>query len=235
MENASKALIIAGGVLVALMIIGALILMFNNLSNYQNSEIQSTREAQITDFNKQYEVYNKKDIRGSDLYSILNKAIDYNQRKTEEGYEAIEITFSITGNLWEQIPYSTKGDRKLFKKNNYTTIISNSENAFKKNIFDEITKIENKYTENSMRNIVKDIVKILENDDSAEAIKLYNMYCPTNKVSNQNDLKNRANDIYKYYEYIQFKRVHFKCTDTKYNNQTGRIIKMNFESTGTIE
>ncbi len=33
MENASKALIMAGSVLIALLIIGALILMFNNLSN----------------------------------------------------------------------------------------------------------------------------------------------------------------------------------------------------------
>ena len=31
MENASKALIMAGGVLIALMIIGALVLMFSNL------------------------------------------------------------------------------------------------------------------------------------------------------------------------------------------------------------
>ena len=35
MENASKALIMAGGVMIALLIIGSLLLMFNNLSSYQ--------------------------------------------------------------------------------------------------------------------------------------------------------------------------------------------------------
>ena len=33
MENASKALLMAGGILIALMIIGALVLLGNNLSN----------------------------------------------------------------------------------------------------------------------------------------------------------------------------------------------------------
>ena len=47
MENASKALLMAAGVLIALIIIGALLLMFNNLSNYQETNTQNTRESQI--------------------------------------------------------------------------------------------------------------------------------------------------------------------------------------------
>ena len=34
MENASKALIMAGSILIGLMVIGALLLMFNSLSSY---------------------------------------------------------------------------------------------------------------------------------------------------------------------------------------------------------
>ena len=37
MENASKALIMAGGILIALLVLGALLLMINNLSDYQKS------------------------------------------------------------------------------------------------------------------------------------------------------------------------------------------------------
>ena len=36
MENATRALTMAGGILIALLIIGALLLAFNNLSSYQN-------------------------------------------------------------------------------------------------------------------------------------------------------------------------------------------------------
>ena len=82
MENASKALLMAGSVLIALMIIGALLLMFNNLSSYQEADVQTTREAQVLEFNNQYETYNRKNVRGSDLYSLLNRVVDYNKRKS---------------------------------------------------------------------------------------------------------------------------------------------------------
>ena len=105
MENASKALIIAASVFIALMILGALLLMFNNLSNYQNVGTQTTREAQVIEFNNQYTSYDRKNVRGSDLYSLLNRAIDYNKRKSTAGtgkdegqyiaYQPMEITFDL--------------------------------------------------------------------------------------------------------------------------------------------
>ena len=66
MENASKALIMAGSVLIALMIIGALMLMFGNLTSYQETDTQGTRSAQIAEFNQQFETYDRDDVRGSD-------------------------------------------------------------------------------------------------------------------------------------------------------------------------
>ena len=47
MENATRALTMAGGILIALMILGALFLMFNNLSSYQNQNDTSTKSTQI--------------------------------------------------------------------------------------------------------------------------------------------------------------------------------------------
>ena len=62
MENATRALVMAGGILIALMILGALLLMFNNLSSYQNSNDANTKSSQIAEFNNQFEPYNKKDL-----------------------------------------------------------------------------------------------------------------------------------------------------------------------------
>ena len=59
MENATRALTMAGGILIALMILGALFLMFNNLSSYQNQNDTSTKSTQIAEFNNQFEPYNK--------------------------------------------------------------------------------------------------------------------------------------------------------------------------------
>ena len=98
MENASKALIMAGGVLIALLIIGSLLLMFNNLSSYLDTNIKETRTAQIIEFNNQFETYNRTDVRGSDLYSLLNKAADYNERKSIIGNEGKGISKVTTSN-----------------------------------------------------------------------------------------------------------------------------------------
>lgn len=87
MENASKALIMAGSVLIALIIISCLVLMINNLSTYQGLQTQSEEVAQIEKFNNQYIIYNRDDVRGSDLYSLMNKVIDYNIRQSTEGKE----------------------------------------------------------------------------------------------------------------------------------------------------
>lgn len=37
-----------------------------------------------------------------------------------------------------------------------------------------------------------------------------------------------------YYEYMQFKRGVFKCTNLEYDNNTGRVTKIDFEFTGKI-
>ena len=80
MENASKALIMAGSVLIALLVVGALVLMFSNLTSYQNSNEKATKDEQITKFNQEYSTYNRKDVRGNELYSLINRVVDYNRR-----------------------------------------------------------------------------------------------------------------------------------------------------------
>ena len=140
MENASKALIMAGSVLIALMIIGALLLMFNSLSSYQQTDTTTTREAQVIEFNNQYETYNRKNVRGSDLYSLLNRVVDYNKRKSTEGtgqkdegkylaYIPMTIIINFAG---KNQNFSADGTIRLIKMNTYTQ--SNTQNDFERDI-----------------------------------------------------------------------------------------------------
>ncbi|MCI8443906.1 MAG: hypothetical protein HFJ37_01810 [Clostridia bacterium] len=84
MENAVKALTIAGGILIALMILGALLLMFNNLSTYQNQKDASAKTSQITEFNNQFMAYDKQDLTLMDLKSLYNKVSSHNKKNPEE-------------------------------------------------------------------------------------------------------------------------------------------------------
>lgn len=145
MENASKALVMAGGVLIALMIIGALLLMFNNISNYQRANVENTKDSQVVEFNNQFSTYNRDDVRGSDLYTLLNRAVDYNTRQTtssttskdaKEKIAFAPVTINVDLNhVLESTnnPFSADGDKKLLIKDNEYKA-SAEENSFKKKI-----------------------------------------------------------------------------------------------------
>ena len=97
MENATRALTMAGGILIALMILGALFLMFNNLSSYQNSNDASTKNSQIAEFNNQFEPYNKDNLTLMELKSVWNK-IQSNNSKNPEYFIETNIN-SIYANI----------------------------------------------------------------------------------------------------------------------------------------
>ena len=118
MENASKALLIAASVLIAIVIIGAFMLMMSNLTDYQNKSYQSTQDAQITEFNNLYLSYNRKDVRGSDMISLMNRIVDYNGTKSaEDGFTMMHITINMNGHNSD---FSYDGTNRLIISSHYT-------------------------------------------------------------------------------------------------------------------
>ena len=261
MENATKALLMAAGVLIALMILAGLMFMFNNLHNFQTTGTQNQREAQVVEFNNQYEPYNRNDVRGSDLYSLLNKVVDYNRRKSTKGtgtnekgisddgqylaYQAMKIAFEINNS-----ELTLDGTNRLFTGSNQYTV-DDITNKFKDDIKEEIDKLEDKYTASALQNMCKAVNEIFVNTNGKneedkhkamlDAVVAYNNCCKKgenketdskNLTTSFNDIQEIKDDVYEYYEYVQFKRAIFKCTKTEYNNNTGRITKMEFQATG---
>lgn len=256
MENASKALIMAGSMLIALMILGALLLMFSNLSSYQEVHTQSTREAQVIEFNNQFETYNRTDVRGNDLLSLVNRAINYNRTNSykgtenndkgqETGYTPITIKFEIRKEDYDQLLTTPDGDHKLITGKSYE--INGTTNTFENEISEEITRIEGIYGKENLNQIVTAMSKIFIDNKSTEqekteAVNTYNKLSPKKQnVTRFADLANKKDDIYEYYEYVQFKRLYFNCEQNNrnsgvtYDKNTGRITAMNFISNGKQE
>ncbi len=261
MENASKALIMAGSVLIALMIIGALVLMFGNLTSYQETGTGNTRTAQVTEFNNQFETYNRDDVRGSDLYSLLNKVIDYNRRQTTEGtgsndagqdlaYMPMEVNFTI-----DITQLSADGTNRLFLRNIQTSAntytVNKNENKFENSIKEKIDDLEKAYGQDSLTNLTTNLTKIFKDKDLAPEpgsteeqviVKNFNEASKKVRIKSYSDIDDKGNkdkvgntireDVYTYYEYIQFKRAYFDCKNVEYDSNTGRITKMDFEFTG---
>lgn len=115
MENASKALIIAGGILITVLILGSLALLFTNIQVYQNDSDSSKKQSQIGEFNNQYEPYNKSDITLAELKTVYNKIVSNNKQYPEyEIHTNIQEVYENIAENFKELPEEDKIN-KVFK------------------------------------------------------------------------------------------------------------------------
>ena len=127
MENASKALLMAGGILIALLVISALILMFNQIGDYGKSQEEMKRNSQLVEFNKDFERYlDDKGITGADVISLINKVVDYNIKAKKGGVvDSIDYSVKLKVKISNLDAFNTKyaydnSDFTMFKATEYT-------------------------------------------------------------------------------------------------------------------
>lgn len=87
MENASKALLIAGSIFLAMITISIFYFIFNRAGTMSDEVTEDYNQKELIAFNKSFEAYNKKIMYGSDLVSLINKAIDNNKNWDVEYHE----------------------------------------------------------------------------------------------------------------------------------------------------
>lgn len=148
MENASKALIIAGEILIAILILGLLVYGYNNLSYFSKEQETEKQKEQLAEFNREYESYNKKLLRGVEVISLMNKVISANKKYENEEYYKISVEIQILENIEVNGKVLNAG---TYNEQYYNSKIVNDEEIFtelKRRIFD-CTDI--KYNTNSGR------------------------------------------------------------------------------------
>jgi type II secretory pathway pseudopilin PulG len=95
MENASKALLIAGGVLIAILIVSVLVVTLNIVNSNQRTREKALATEQLAEFNQKYEAYNKKALRGTDIITLKNMAKSEGNAvtvKVTNGTEEIDVS-----------------------------------------------------------------------------------------------------------------------------------------------
>ena len=278
MENATKALLIAAGVMIAVMILSLLLIGYNQISDYYNKQHESTEVDQLTKFNSKFENYHRNKIRGSDMISLMNRVIDYNTNESYQAgtnYERIGVTIDLKSNsVINQFKYD-KNDASDATILNNTIINSSYEitNKSGKNIDNDnkltaITGAENKLMQSlnslgvsntsssQLQSLASNISNIMieDNDQPTELWQVRNTkiknrqkraelikrvlniditYSDEETAVANSSSQDKINEIKKialqYYQYIQFKRAYFDCTEVKYDEKTGRVCEMNFE------
>lgn len=212
MENASKALIMAGGVLISLIIIALLVFFFNNLSNLQDTKLTSEEVEQAAEFNKQYDVY-ARDVYGSELLSIANKISDYNKREAgNKGYTEITLKVEINNDI----------DSTYFEKGTYTNSdLENKINDIEK-VKEEVGNTTIKFSSNTGGNTtVSRKISKLATMRTTDIEALGNPQEGYQElVTKYNTLKTLITDI---------KAKVFKYKNFEYDKNTGRITTMIYE------
>ena len=78
MENASYALKMAAGVLLAVLILSIMTFILNNYTQTQKTILESKKSEKVVEFNEQFQAYEKAQMYGTDVISCLNLVYSIN-------------------------------------------------------------------------------------------------------------------------------------------------------------
>lgn len=222
MENASNALIMAGGVLLSVIVLGLLLLAFNQLREYPQQQEEIMKAEQLAKFNAEFEAFEKERLYGTDVITVLNKAINNNIK-----YEANESVYDI------DVVFTLKSDVKS-SANIYTPSLDANGNRDGK--MDITVKDSGKINEyelgivfpkdtpySLLSNPDKDRNRINDNIEKLLTMK------ETTKINVKSEWEYTIIDT----GFKQFKRKLFACTGIEYNAETGRIKKLTFQEIGS--
>lgn len=216
MENAAKALLIAGGVLFAIMILSLVVYMSTTTTRMAEAQDEKKKVEELNAFNKEYEAYNKTRMYGADLITVVNKAIDYNRSlDASQAEEAINITINITDNFIatkQKVTYYASGKTDKGDLEEVGDFSLYSKNEGKIIVIDYNVRAES--------SDVVDFFQKQETEDTIETIEEKSSY---------------IKKVIKYSALTNFKRAIFTCTACGDNNGDGRIDYMEFEQYKTLE
>lgn len=234
MENASKALLIAGGMLIALLIIGALVLMFNQIGDYEKGQQGIEKTSEIAEFNKDFERYlDDKGITGADVVSLINKVIDYNKKAKNGGVNnsvdySIKMSITVKGlnQFNEQYSYNNEKKYIFFNKDEYTVGNNNDNltNQLKEDL-DNAIKAEN-YGEMT-KDQLKEVSGIYDKSKSDSENKK-NIENKIKEITGKdwNETKLSLDTIVKYRQYWEFKTSKFIQDGNIVYGKNGQITNM---------
>ena len=230
MENASKALIMAGGILIALLVLGALLLMINNLSDYQKSNSDLVESGQLATFNEQFTQYERDDLTGTEVISLANMVYDYSRRSGKVGEldysQKITLTVKIDTTKFAKRISSKPRDIKVFTAGTYTIGKDGSTDFF--TLIDTYRREEEDYSLDGMKKLVSQIESLRTGKDTygrdVTATSIIGR-----KYHGLDYGPELVKYLEKYQEYYSLKSATFKCNNLDYYSDTGQVKSMEVE------
>lgn len=136
MENASKALLMAAGILIAIILISLLVAMYKGVTLFQRQQVSQEDAARIEEFNSFYTKYSGRYVYGTEVITVINQTVNNKasnevkvEVKVQDGYtyKIGKVTYTaskITVNTSEVIT-DTDGYITSIDKKNLTAVDEN--------------------------------------------------------------------------------------------------------------
>lgn len=232
MENASKALLIAGGILLALLTTSLLILVYNNMQSMQNAQAQKLETEQRIAFNKEYEAYNKSLLYGTDVITVVNKAINNNKKmelmnKDERFY--INIKLLTNGTFKSEVYKEERGELAENGKTSKRTKLTDpdiSSLTSAGNILDGIHIVTENIPGSNTSGIVTTNLGMWKKDGSIEMDK--GVLAFFTQSATDTIKEDGYTNYYVYSALTVFKKTIFTCKSIEYSDETGRVKEITF-------
>lgn len=220
MENSVNALQMAAGLLLGVLILSALVYVFNVISNSENEKEDKELVQQTTEFNKKFLAFNKSSMYGTDLISILGLAISNNQICNAEKSanpdgqydEKIVGSINIKFNLLTDLTSKKVTQYQILKNDNGKNVwVSDPDKTDNTEQTKLLTSGDHQLDSNSIK-VLTDI-----------AITGNESYTEEKRSGIKRTLISTDNSGFN-----QLKQRIFECIEVEYND-IGRIYSMTFE------
>ena len=119
MENASRALYMAAGVLLAIMMISFAVAMFRSGGTLGSDYEQQAEQDALMKFNSQFENYHKDDNTIYDVITVANLAYDINKRNSFDPNNGVKVVISFSSAASEKsVPNGYSGNLYVLNSSN---------------------------------------------------------------------------------------------------------------------
>lgn len=210
MENASKALLIAGGVLIAILIVSVLVVTLNIVNSNQKTREKALATEQLAEFNQKYEAYNKKALRGTDIITLMKMAIENNNSASSDNPYYINVIIDL-------------GNKKIQDTSTRTVVLDKD-----KKVISDKTKRDPNSLEGTSKIILGTWIDNVHYKTNGKVEKFFTTTDFTDSMEEQTESNGNTTITYKYSSFTTFKNDIFQCTNVEYNNQ-GRIKELEFK------
>lgn len=125
MENASKALLMAAGILIAIILISLLVAMYKGVSLFQRQQVSQEDAARIEEFNSFYTKYSGRYVYGTEVITVINQTVN-NKASNDVKVEVIMqsgYTYKIGKVTYTAKSITVKNDEVITETSGYTTSI----------------------------------------------------------------------------------------------------------------